>query len=109
LAPNTFGCDGLQLNLKPRILLCNKHIKRAKYVCSIERFLYRITKEHGKHPIVSTSDGGTWYPQACEFLKLKHHIHSPFEKSIIERTIQYIKDRTDNLTTIFLVEERIVN
>ena len=28
------------------------------------------------------------------------------EKSIIERTIQYIKDRTDDLMTIFLVERR---
>ncbi len=30
---------------------------------------------------------GTWYPQSCRFLKLKHHIHSSFEKSIVERTI----------------------
>ena len=39
----------------------------------------------------------TWIPpQACQFLKLKHHLHSPFEKSIIiERTIQDIKDRTE--------------
>jgi|tagenome__1003787_1003787.scaffolds.fasta_scaffold20757395_1 hypothetical protein len=38
---------------------------------------------------------GTWYlPQACQFLKLKHHFHFSFEKSIfIERTTQYIKDR----------------
>jgi hypothetical protein len=26
--------------------------------------------------------------QACKFLKLKHHIHLPYEKSIVERTIQ---------------------
>jgi len=41
-----------------------------------------------------STDGGTWYPQACQFLKLNHHLHSPFEKSIIERTMQYVKDRT---------------
>jgi hypothetical protein len=30
--------------------------------------------------------GGTWYPQACKFLKLKHHyIHLRYEKSIVER------------------------
>jgi putative transposase len=49
-----------------------------------------------EHP-VSTDDGGTWYPQACKSLKLNHHIHSfvyKDEKSIIERTVQYIKDRT---------------
>jgi putative transposase len=34
------------------------------------------------------------YPQACNFLKIDHHIHSSHEKSIIERTVQYLKDRT---------------
>ena len=45
--------------------------------------------EHGNHP-VSTA-GGTWYLQACKFLNLYHYIHS-FEKSKIERMMQYIKD-----------------
>jgi hypothetical protein len=31
----------------------------------------------------------------CRFLNVEHHVHSPLEKSIIERTIQYIKDRTE--------------
>ncbi|MDN5847193.1 MAG: hypothetical protein L0H53_13075 [Candidatus Nitrosocosmicus sp.] len=40
-------------------------------------------------------DGDTWYPMTCRFLKLKHHLHSSIEKSLIERTMQYInKDRT---------------
>jgi putative transposase len=61
---------------------------------AIERFLFNLLKEHGKHPI-STDGKRTWYPQrACQFLEVDHHIHSSFEKSIIERTIQYIKDRT---------------
>ncbi len=58
-----------------------------------ERFLSDLVKIHGKHP-VSTDGGGTWYPMACRFIGLEHHIHSPYEKSIIERTMQYIKDRT---------------
>jgi putative transposase len=67
-----------------------------------ERFLDNLIKIHGKHPIVSTDDvGGTWYPQACRFLKLNHHIHSSFEKGIIERTIQYIKDRTASFDNYF--------
>ncbi len=28
--------------------------------------------------------------------QVRHHIHFPFEKSIIERTIQYIKDRIES-------------
>jgi putative transposase len=27
-----------------------------------------------KDPL-STDGSGTWYPQACKFLKIKHHIH----------------------------------
>ncbi len=59
-----------------------------------ERFLYNITKDYGQLP-VSTADGGTWYPQACKFLKLQHHIHSAYEKSLVKRTIPYVKDRTE--------------
>jgi putative transposase len=61
-----------------------------------ERFIASLIGEFGKHPV--STDGGTWHPQACRFLKPKHHIHSPFEKSIIEiieRKMQYIKDRTE--------------
>ena len=39
-----------------------------------ERFIAFLINRHGKHP-VSTADGGTWYPQACKFLKLEHYLH----------------------------------
>jgi len=58
-----------------------------------ERFLSGVVRDYGKHPV--STDGGTWYPMACKFLKLKHHIHSFLEKSLVERTMQYIKDRTE--------------
>ncbi len=58
-----------------------------------EQFLKNLIKEYGKHPL--STDSGTWYPQACKFLEIEHHLHSPYEKSIIERTIQYLKDRTE--------------
>ncbi|HEY6535368.1 MAG TPA: DDE-type integrase/transposase/recombinase [Candidatus Nitrosocosmicus sp.] len=45
-----------------------------------ERFISYVVEEYGKHHI--SSDGGTWYPQGCRFLKLHHHLHSSFEKSI---------------------------
>ena len=68
-------------------------ISKERNMFVAERFLSDIVKIHGKHPV--STDGGTWYPQACEFLKLKHHLHSSLEKSLIERTMQYIKDRTE--------------
>ncbi len=65
--------------------------KRNMFVA--ERFLSQVVNKYGLHSV--SSDDGTWYPQACRFLKIIHHIHSSFEKSKIERTMQYIKDRTE--------------
>jgi putative transposase len=67
-----------------------------------EEFLHSsMINKYGKHPV--STDGGTRYPQACRFLKIKHHLHSSYQKSIIERTIQSIKDRTEILMTTFHV------
>jgi len=74
-----------------RILALN--ISRERNMFVAERFISGLVKKHGDHPV--STDGGTWYPQACRFLRINHHLHSPFEKSIIERTMQYIKDRTE--------------
>ena len=64
-----------------------------------ERFLSGVVRDYGNHPV--STDGGTWYPMACQFLKLDHHIHSPLEKSMIERKMQYIKDRTEGFDDFF--------
>jgi putative transposase len=58
-----------------------------------ESFLSSLIKIYGKHIVYS--DGGTWYPEACISLGLKHRLHSSYEKSIVERTIEYLKDRTE--------------
>ncbi len=69
--------------------------KERNVFVAIEHFLSDIIKSRGKHA-VSTDGRGRWYPiQACRFLKLEHHLHSPYGKSIIERTMQYIKDRIE--------------
>ena len=59
-----------------------------------ERFLLGVVRHYGNHPV--STDGGTRYPQACEFLKMAHHIHSSYEKSMIKRTMQYMKNRMEN-------------
>jgi putative transposase len=68
-------------------------ISKERNMFVAERFIQGLVKMYGKHPI--STDGGTWYPMASRFLHLDHHIHSYYEKSIIERTMQYIKDRTE--------------
>jgi putative transposase len=69
-------------------------ISLERSILVAEQLLQELIKKYGKNP-GSTDGGGTWYPQACRFLKLRHHTHSYYERSIIERTIQYIKDRTE--------------
>jgi transposase-like protein len=58
-----------------------------------EKFIKSLVDKHGKH-IVYT-DGGTWYDEACNVLRLKHYLHSSFEKSLMKRVNQYFKDRTE--------------
>ncbi len=63
--------------------------KNKKHVMVTERFLSEVVEEYGEHPV--SSDGCIWYPhQACRSLKLNHHLHSSYDKSlIIERTAVY--------------------
>jgi putative transposase len=75
------------------------HISLERNMLIAEEFLHSIINKYGKHPV--STDGGTWYPQACIFLKIKHHLHSSYQKSIIERTIQSIKDRTESFDDYF--------
>ena len=63
------------------------HILKERNMFVVERFLSQVVNKYGLHLV--SSDGGTWYPQACKFLNLQHHLHSSIEKSIIERTMQY--------------------
>ena len=80
-------------------LILAQNITQERNMFVAERFMYDLVKGYGKHPV--STDGGTWYPMACQFLKLDHHIHSSYEKSIIERTMQYIKDRTESFDDYF--------
>ena len=81
-----------------RILSLSFSKERNMFVA--ERFIGGgLFKINGKHPV--STDGGTWYPIACRFLGLEHHDHSSYEKSIIERTMQYIKDRTESVDDYF--------
>ena len=84
-------------------------ISKERRICCCSRtyFLSNLLKEYDSHS-VSTSYGGTWCPpQACQFLKLQHHLHSTFEKSIIiERTMQYIRDKTESFDDYFPCKKR---
>ena len=69
------------------------YISRHRNMIVAEAFLRSLVRIYGKHTVYS--DGGTWYPEACISLGLKHRLHSSYEKSVVERTIEYLKDRTE--------------
>ncbi|CAN5785105.1 hypothetical protein BH23THE1_BH23THE1_31090 [soil metagenome] len=58
-----------------------------------ERLLSGLVKVHGNHPV--STDVGTWYPHDCRILQFDHHVHSFYEKSLVERMMRYIKDRIE--------------
>ena len=70
------------------------HISQARNMLILSSFLESLLEKYGQHAVYS--DGGTWYPEACNVLGLKHYLHSPLEKSFIERVIQYFKDRIES-------------
>lgn len=74
-------------------------LSKEKNMLIAERFLSGLVKVHGKHN-VSTA-GSTWHPLSIRFLGFEHHIHPSFEKIIIERTVQYLKDKTYGLYDYF--------
>jgi putative transposase len=58
-----------------------------------EHFIGSLIAKYGKHHVY-TDDGGTWYPEACNVIGLKHHLHTQFQKNLMERVNQYFKYRT---------------
>jgi len=69
------------------------HLSRHQNMIVAELFLKSLVERYGKHVVYS--DGGTWYPEACAALGLEHRLHSPYEKSLMERANQYLKDRVE--------------
>jgi putative transposase len=70
------------------------YISEERNMFVAEKFIRSLIEKYGKHTVYS--DYGTWYPQACKILILKHYLHSPLEKSLIERVVQYFKDRVES-------------
>jgi putative transposase len=75
------------------------YISRHRNMIVAESFLRSLIKIYGENTVYS--DGETWYPEPCISLGLKHRLHSSYEKSIVERIIEYLKDRTEAFDDYF--------
>jgi putative transposase len=49
------------------------HLSQARNMLVLSSFLKSLIQKYGKHIVYS--DGGTWYPEACKVLGLKHYIY----------------------------------
>jgi putative transposase len=77
-----------------------------------ERFIIiaSLINKFGKCP-VSTDGGGTWYPQACQFLDVEHHISIPHLRKALLLKEHFSTSRIElkDLMIIFHVERRSVS
>ena len=83
------------------------YISRHRNMLVAEVFLKSLIKLYGKHTVYS--DGGSWYPEACTSLGIQHRLHTPFEKSLIERAVQYFKDRTECFDDYYPCRDKLCN
>jgi putative transposase len=70
------------------------YISEERNMLVAEKFIRSLVEKYGRHTVYT--DGGTWYDEACNIIGLKHYLHSPFQKSLMERVNQYFKDRTES-------------
>ena len=70
------------------------HISEDRNMLVAEKFIRSLVEKYGRHTVYT--DGGTWYDEACNIIGLKHYLHSPFQKSLMERINQYFKDRIES-------------
>ena len=67
------------------------YISEERNMLVAEKFIRSLVDKYGKHTVYT--DGGTWYDEACNVLRLKHYLHSPFTT---DGEDQDFKDRTES-------------
>jgi hypothetical protein len=72
-----------------------------------EKFIRTLVENYGKYIVYN--DGGTWYDEACNVLRLKHYYHCSLEKSLMERVNQYLRIEPRVLmTTIHVCKRNVI-
>ncbi|HET7643906.1 MAG TPA: DDE-type integrase/transposase/recombinase [Nitrososphaeraceae archaeon] len=88
-------------------LVLGIHISEKRNMLVAEKFIRSLVEKYGKHTVYT--DGGTWYDEACNVIGLKHYLHSPFQKSLMERVNQCFKDRTESFDEYYLCRQMEYN
>jgi putative transposase len=69
------------------------HLSRERTIFVCYHFFKQLRHRYGRKPIFT--DGARWYDDACKWLRLQHHVYGTELKNLMERFIQYLKDRTE--------------
>jgi putative transposase len=70
------------------------HISKHRNMLVAESFLKSLVKIYGKH-IVYSDDGGSMVSRSLQLTGTKTYTPYTIWKSIVERAIEYVKDRTE--------------
>jgi putative transposase len=70
------------------------YISRHRNILVVEAFLRSLIELYGRYTVYS--NGGIWHQEACNSIGFEHKLHSSYEKSIIERIVENLKDRTED-------------
>jgi putative transposase len=62
-------------------------------------FLRELRRRYGRKPV--WTDDALWYPEACRWLRLEHHVYPVEWKNLMERMNQALKDRLENFDDLF--------
>jgi len=73
---------------------------------SIDAYLFirRLVRRYGRVPIYT--DGAPWYADACRWAGVEHVVYDRPLRNLMERMIQYMKDRTEAFDDLFPVGGR---
>jgi putative transposase len=69
------------------------HLSRERTIFICYQFFKQLRDRYGRKPVFT--DGALWYNTACRWLRLKHNVYGIKMKNVMERFIQYLKDRTE--------------
>ena len=62
-------------------------------------FLKEVRRRYGLKPI--WTDDAVWYPEACRWTRLEHHVYGQELKNYMERMNQCLKDRLECFDDLF--------
>ncbi|MFP3209631.1 MAG: hypothetical protein RXR82_08115 [Nitrososphaeria archaeon] len=80
---------------------CDAGLPRSPRGNSIDAYLFirRLVRRYGRVPIYT--DGAPWYADACRWAGVEHVVYDRPLRNLMERMIQYVKDRTEAFDDLF--------